>query len=178
MKNRILPIYELDLPEYHVETEPDHEKIGRKVDSFIKRHFNGQHVAVRCISSSEHPNKSLDEVIDVIKETGWDRYDSNRKGDRYENNEGKEIDFFAFDYHIKKDTKIFSTFTWPNYHLDWREPYRPLRVDIIIFYDPTKLEQVYFTYKGREDEGERSDGWVFKDPKNKPDALKGIIKIL
>lgn len=113
----------------------------------------------------------------IIKEIGHDKYDPNRKGDRYENNEGKEIDLFAFDYHIEPDTKIFSIFTWPNYHLTWREPYHPIRIDIIIIYDSTKLDQIYFTYKGRENEGERSDGWVFKDPANKPDAILGIIKI-
>ncbi len=173
-----IPVYEIHLPEYQVDTEPDHEAIGVKVDDFIKQKFMGQHIAVRCIASCEHPGKTIDEVVGVIKELGHDRYDPNREGDRYENNEGKSIDIFAFDYHVKADTKIFSIFTWPNYHLTWREPHHPIRIDIIIIYDPTKLEQIEFTYAGRESEGKRSDGFVFKNAENKVEALKAIIKIL
>lgn len=175
---RNIPIYELSLPEYHVGIEPDHEAVGTKVDDFIKARFLGQHVTIRCLSSEEHPGKSLDELVEIIKENGWDRYDPLRAGDRYENNEKKKIDFFAFDYHLKKDTKIFNVFSWTNYHLDWREPYHPIRVDLIIVYNPEKLEQVFYTYRGREEEGIRSDGWVFKDQRNRNSAIKGIIKLL
>jgi hypothetical protein len=172
-----IPVYEIHLPEYQVETEPDHEAVGAKVDHLIKQKFIGQHIAVRCIASSEHPGKTTDEVIEAIKKFGHDRYDPDRKGDRYENNENKPIDIFAFDYHVEADTKMFSIFTWPHYHLTWREPYHPLRIDIVIIYDPAQLEQIEFTYAGREEEGKRSDGWTFKDPLHKMDAVIGIVKI-
>lgn len=172
-----IPVYELHLPEYQINEEPHHEAIGAKVDDFIKKYFVGEYVAIRCLGSSEHPGKSTDEVIEIIKTLGHDRYEANRQGDRYENNEGKKIDFFAFDYHVDKDSKMFSVFTWPFYH--WRREVTgtPVRIDIIILYDPTKLEQIEFTYPGREHEGKRSDGFVFKDQNNKPGAIKGIIKI-
>lgn len=176
LKN-IIPVLSVNLPEYQADKEPDHEAVGKKVDDFIKQHFLGQHIAIRCIGSCEHQGKTVDDVIEIIKQTGTDHYDPERQGDRYENKEGKYIDFFAFDYHVEKDTKMFSIFTWPNYHLTWREPYHPIRIDIVILYDPAKLEQIYFTYKGRENEGQRSDGWVFKDQENKADAIVGIIKI-
>lgn len=175
MKN--IPVYTLHLPEYQVDEEPDHEMIGKKVDDFIKEHFLGQFVAIRCLGSCEHPGKTTDEVVEIIKSTGYDRYDPNRVGDRYENLEGKKIDFFAFDYMISEDSEIFHIFTWPFYHWCKERSGKPVRIDIVILYDPTKLEQVYFTYEGREDEGQRSDGWVFKDPQNKSDALLGLIKI-
>ncbi|MEK7105408.1 MAG: hypothetical protein AAB865_01860 [Patescibacteria group bacterium] len=173
-----IPVYTIDLPEYQVDKEPDHEKIGGKVDAFIKQYFLGQHIAIRCISSWEHQGKTTDEVIEIIKKLGHDRYDPSRTGDRYENNEGKNIDIFAFDYHVEPDTKMFSVFTWPNYHLTWREPHRPIRVDIVMIYDPTKLEQIEFTYAGREEEGLRSDGFIFMDQEHKPEALKAIIRII
>lgn len=172
-----IPVYELDLPEYQVDKEPDHEAIGNKVDAFIKQHFLGQYIAVRCLGSSEHPGKSVDQMIEIIKKLGHDRYDPARQGDRYENNEGKQIDIFAFDYQIDKDSKIFSTFTWPFYHWCIERSGKPVRIDIIIIYDPTKLNQIEFTYAGREHEGPRSDGFTFKDPKNKRGAIKAIIKI-
>ncbi len=174
----MIPVYEIDLPEYTIDKEPDHEVIGNKVDCLIRQHFLGQHIAIRCISSEEHPGKTADRMIEIIKLLGHDRYDPARQGDRYENNEGKKIDLFAFDYHVAENTKMFSVFTWPNYHLTWREPYHPIRIDIIIIYDPTKLEQIEFSYPGREHEGIRSDGFVFNDPEHKPDAIKAIIKIL
>ena len=174
----MVPVYEIHLPEYTIDKEPDHEAIGAKVDALIKQNFSGQYIAIRCISSEEHPDKTTDEMIEIIKGLGHDHYDPKRKGDRYENNEGKKIDIFAFDYHVEADTKMFSVFTWPNYHLTWREPYHPIRIDIIIIYDPTKFEQIEFSYAGREHEEMRSDGWVFKDPEHKAEAIKGIIKIL
>lgn len=172
-----IPVYTLHLPEYQVNKEPDHDIVGNKVDDFIKQHFMGQYIAIRCLGSSEHPDKTNDEVIEIIKKLGHDRYDPSRVGDRYENNEGKKINFFAFDYTINKDSKIFGEFTWPYYHYVKEVRGKPVRIDIIIVYDPTKLEQVEFSYKGREDEEKRSDGWLFKDEKNKPDAILGIVKI-
>jgi hypothetical protein len=171
------PLYTLPLPEYQASPEPDHKKIGAKVDIFLREHFKEQHIAIRCLSSEEHPDKSVDELIQIIKKIGWDRYDPEREGDRYENNEGKHIDFFALDFTVGNKTEIFSWFTEPFYHWAIKLQGRPLRINIILLYDPTKLEQIKFSYKGREDEGMRSDGWVFKDPENKLDALVGIVKI-
>ncbi len=173
-----IPVYTISLPEYGTDQEPDHEVVGKKVDDLIKKYFLGQYVAIRCVSSAEHPGKTTDEMIEIIQRLGHDHYDQNRKGDRYENNEGKTIDIFAFDYQVEEDTKMFSVFTWPYFHLTWREPMRPVRIDIVMIYDPMKLKQIEFSYAGREHEGTRSDGWVFKEPDNKPAAIKGIIKIV
>ena len=176
--NKDIPVYRISLPEYTTDKEPDHEAVGKKADDFIKKYFLGQHIAIRCVSSGEHPDKTTDEMVGIIKRLGHDRYDPDRKGDRYENNEGKKIDIFAFNYQVEKGTKMFSAFTWPAYHLTWRKPMRPVRIDIVIIYDPAKFDQIDFSYAGREHEGMRSDGWVFKDPDNKPAAIKAVIRIL
>ena len=173
-----VPVYVLNLPEYQVDKEPNHETIGKKVDDFLKLHFLGQKIVVRCLGSLEHPGKKVDEVISLIQEMGTDRYDPTREGDRYENNEGRHIDIFAFDYDVKPETEMFKIFTWPFYH--YRSKFtggQPVRIDIITIYDPEALEQIQFSYKGREHEGLRTDGWVFKDPEHKISALKAIIKI-
>ena len=178
MKKREIPIYTINLPEYQVDKEPDHDKIGKKVDNFIKKYFINQHIVIRCLGSREHPRKTLDQLIDIIKKKGYDRYNPRRKGDRYQNKEGKKIDFFAFDYHINKKSKIFHIFTWPFYHWILERSGYAVRIDIILIYDPKKLNQVFFTYTGRENEGMRSDGFTFKYQKNKSDALLAIIKII
>lgn len=172
-----IPVFELHLPEYQVYEEPNHEVIGKKVDDLIKQYFLGQHVAIRCLGSCDHLNKDTDELIEIIKQTGSDRYDPVRKGDRYENNEGKHIDFFALEYQVNENSEIFQDFTHPFYHWCKDQDGKPVRLDICIIYDATKLDQISFTYAGRENEGQRSDGWVFRDPDNKPSAILGIIKI-
>ncbi len=172
-----IPLYTFPIPEYTASPEPNHEKIGAKVDVFLREHFKGQYLTVRVLSSGDHERKSVDELINIIQKEGWDRYDPDRKGDRYENNEGKHIDFFALDFTVDDKTEIFSWFTWPFYHWEIEKAGRPLRIDLILLYDPKKLEQIHFTYAGREDEGERSDGWVFKDQENKLDALVGIVQL-
>lgn len=171
------PIFTVHLTEYRVNTEPDHEKVGKIVDDEIKEHFMGQTILLRGLASIEHPGKSTDGLIEIIKEDGTDRYDPKRIGDRYENIEGKPIDFFALKFEIAKSTEMFSQLTWPFYHWGIKSRGFPLRCDILIVYDPSKLEQIKFTYAGREHEGLRDDGFVFKDPQNKPAAIKAIIKI-
>lgn len=175
MKN--IPVYEIHLPEYQVDTEPNHEAVGRKVDSIIKQHFLGQNVVIRALGTCEHPDKTVDDMIGIIKNLGYDRYDPKRIGDRYDNLEGKQIDFFGIDYQVTDDSEIFHDFTHPFYHWCKDQHGQAIRLDIVIVYDRAKLHQVHFTYKGRESEGQRSDGWTFIDPKKKPNAILGIIKL-
>lgn len=173
-----MDVYELSLPEYHVEQEPDHAVIGAKVDVFIKKRFMGQNIALRCLSSSNHPGKSRDEIVEIIRDLGHDRYDPARKGDRYENNENAQIDIFALPFLVDEGSDMFSQFTWPFYHWGKERDGMHLRADIVIVYDMEKLKQVPFTYAGREHEGPRTDGFVFKYPEDKRGALKAILKIL
>ena len=167
------PVYEIHLPKYHHDAKPDDVAIGAKIDDEIKRRFEGQHLGVRCITLSDHPGKSVDEMIDIIQSIGHDRYDPNRPGERYENNEGKHIDLFCFDYHIGDPVPILQGFVWQFYHGGGK----CTPVDLVMLLDPTKLNQVFFTYAGREDEGERSDGWTFKDPDNTQDILVALLRI-
>lgn len=172
-----IPIFTIYLPEYNVDSEPDHEKIGKIVDDEIKKYFMGQAILLRGLASIEHPGKSIDELIEIIKRDGTDRYDLVRVGDRYENIENKHIDFFALKFEVAKNTEMFSQLTWPFYHWGIEDRGFPLRCDILIIYDPLKLEQIDFTYAGREHEGSRDDGFVFKDSANKPATIKAIFKI-
>jgi hypothetical protein len=173
-----MEIYEISLPEYQVDHEPDHERIGAKVDELIKSRFMGQDILIRCLSSCEHPGKSRDEIVDIISEKGHDRYDPHRKGDRYENNENRTIDIFALPFSVSAHSQMFSAFTWPFYHWGKERSGEPVRIDIVIIYDQEKLAPVGYTYAGREHEGVKSDGFVFKDQKNRRSAVKAILKIL
>jgi hypothetical protein len=170
-----IPIYQITIPEYSVKTKPDWKGIGAKVDKKIRQYFLNKKVAIRCLSSVEHKGKSADELIKIIKKIGFDRYDPTRKGDRYENIENKHIDFFALDFKIGRDTKMMEKFIEPFYIWPSKFGRTPIRLDIVIIYDLAKLRRVVHQYKGRKDI--KKDGFVFKNPENKKEAILGIVKI-
>jgi len=171
------PWFNIKIPQVYWDNKPDFEKIGTKIDSCLKKHFIGKKVAVRVLGSEEHKAKSIAEVIKIIKNLGHDRYEPKRKGDRYENLDKKYIDFFALDFKVEKDKSYFKDFLEPFYFWPIADRNKPIRIDIAIVYDLSKLKIVEHRYKGREQELKK-DGFVFKDPDNKPDAILGIIKIL
>ncbi len=171
-----IPVYQIKIPHYHVRTKPDWESIGKKIDKLIINNFLGKKIAIRCISSREHKGKSMDDLVRIVKKSGTDRYSKRRKGDRYENIENKKIDFFALDYKVKKNSEMLWQFIWSFYVFPIKFGHKPVRLDLAIIYDYNKLKKVYHKYKGRKDV--KNDGFVFKDPENKKQALLGMIKIL
>lgn len=166
---------EIKVPEYTVDKEPDDKAIGKIIDDKLKENFNGDSVLIRGIASSEHPEKSIDELISIIEKTGSDRYDPSINGDRYENIEGKKIDLFAFPAQITESTDLARHMIWGFYHSAIGVHGRPMRIDIITIYDAEQMQQVFHQYKGREDI--KDDGFVFKQPGSKSDAVLGIIKL-
>lgn len=140
MKDSNIPVYAISLPQYQVDKEPDHKAIGVVFDKEIKKHFLGQSVIVRGVASSEHPDKSIDELIEIIKRTGSDRYDPDRVGDRYENIQGKHIDLFAVPEKITESSEVFSTLVWGFYHSAIVIHGYPMRIDIVTIYDAAQLE--------------------------------------
>lgn len=171
-----VPIYTVSVPQYRAGIEPDDKAIGKVLDDELRKHFDGQEILFRYVASAEHPDKSIDELIDIIKETGTDRYNSTRVGDRYDNREGKHIDIFACQEKISEATIMSQTMIWGFYHSAIAVHGRPFRIDIISIYDPEQLERVYHQYEGRDDI--KDDGYAFRNPSRKAVALKAIIKIL
>lgn len=166
---------QVSLPHYTVDKVPDHKALGNIVDVVIKDNFMGQSILVRGIASSVHPGKTVDEMIDTIARTGTDRYDSTRKGDRYENVEGKHIDLFAFPHTVTEGSSIFADVVYGFYHSALGFHGRAVRIDILTIYDANQMQEVLHHYEGRDDIKE--DGFTFKDPANKTQALIGIIRI-
>jgi len=170
-----VPIYTINLPQYQVDTEPDDEAIGAIIDTEIRKHFLGKSILIRGIASSEHPDKTLDQLVEIITTTGTDRYDPDRAGDRYENIEGRHIDLFAFPHRVTKASKMFKDVVWGFYHSSIGVHGRPMRIDILTIYDASQMEVVEHRYEGRDDI--KQDGFIFKNPGHKADALLGMIKI-
>jgi len=170
-----MKLFELHLPEYSVESEPDHKAVGKLVDAVINEHFRGQTVIARGVSSRAHPGKSIDELIEIIQRTGTDRYDPQRAGDRYENVQDKHIDLFAFRRKVTAQMELFKDISWGFYHGSKAIHGEPVRIDILTIYDAFQLRAVVHQYQGREDK--KRDGFVFKDPAKKALAVLGILKI-
>lgn len=165
----------IDLPDYQVNTEPDHKAIGKIVDDELRKHFMGQTVVVRGISSVDHPGKTVNELVEIIQRDGTDRYDPNRKGDRYENIQGRHIDFFAFRRKVTPRMQLFKAISWGFYHGSIEIHGKPTRIDILTIYDATRLKALLHQYEGRSDK--KRDGFVFRDPQHKSQALIGILCI-
>ncbi|MBI4174622.1 MAG: hypothetical protein HY517_03175 [Candidatus Aenigmarchaeota archaeon] len=170
-----IPVYSVKVADYSVRKKPDHAAIGAKIDKVIKKHFLGRRVAIRCLGSQEHKGKSANDLIRIIKKLGTDKYDLLRTGEKYENIEGKRIDLFALDFKITKSGKFLENFIEPFYDYPLAEGKKPVRIDIIILYDMTKLKRVLHRYEGRKDV--KRDGFVFRNT-DKRAALLGIIKVL
>jgi len=168
-------VYTVRAPGYKVGKAPDAAAIGAKIDTIIKKHFSGRRVAIRCLGSQEHRGKSTNDIVRIIKKLGTDRYDPERRGEKYENVQGKHIDLFALDFRISPKGRYMENFIGPFYTYPKQEGRKPVRIDVIIIYDLSKLKRVPHRYEGREDI--KRDGFVFRCP-DKKDTLLGIIKVL
>ncbi|MFH1620671.1 MAG: hypothetical protein ABIB04_01155 [Patescibacteria group bacterium] len=172
---KMIKTFSIRIPEYHVRKKPDAKAIGLKLDEIIKREFMSRRLAIRCISSQEHKRKSISDLVRIVKRLGTDRYDSCRVGDRYGNREDKCIDFFALDFKVSPKSRMLEKFIEPFYSWPISVNQKPIRLDLAILYERSKVKRVVHTYDGQR---KKRDGFVFKDQNNKPEAIVGIIKIL
>lgn len=170
--------YTIHLPEYQVTTKPDYKTIGAFVDNELKKHFMGQMVGLRALGSQEHPGKSVDDLVEIIKRDGTDRYNPERGGDRYDNTENKHIDLFLLRRKISDKSKIFWQLAWSFYESPLKLRGQPVRVDILVIYDLTKLKAVRTTHTHEGYPVTKRDGFVFRYPDKKNEAVLGIFKIL
>lgn len=171
-------ILTISLPEYKPNEKPDLLKIGPKLDSLLTEHFQSKSVVIRCISTQDHPGKTLGELADIVLKTGTDKYDINRRGVGYNvgSDQGKHIDFFGTPAKITEHADIFTLELLNDfYHGAQGDRGYHLRIDLVMIYDPKKLTIVEHLYG---EDVEESDGFVFKNPDHKADALLGIIKVL
>ncbi len=176
-QEKSIPVYTVYLPEYNFDNgEPDHKAIGTPVDDELRKYFMGETILIRGLGSHEHPGKSVDEMIDIIETAGTDRYDPARIGDRYTNVNGKHFDLCALRRTISTRSKIFWQLSWSFYQSPLKERGYPVKVDMLTIYDPKQMSAIVYSPIGQNNRVMR-DGYVFKDPANKPSAIMAIFKI-
>lgn len=170
-----MTVLTVSLPDYTVETEPDHSKIGHQVDDVIRGNFAGRKIVARGLSADDHPGRSVDDLVAIIVSTGIDRYDPQRQGDRYTNVDRKQIDLFGFRRTVTPRMQLFAALSWGFYHGAIEIHGHPTRLDIVTIYDSTQLRAVLHQYEGRTDR--KRDGFRFVDPQHPSSTVLGVLKL-
>jgi len=177
-----MKIVEVSIPEYTIESQPDYVAVGTKIDKVVAENFEGRLLA-RELSIADHPQYTLDELVDIIARTGTDKYDPDRKMVAHETFEAYNLDLQAGEVVIEKGKILSESFSedirrfYENTLLD--RGYR-VRIDLIVLYDPNQLiraEKIDVNHPGTDLHLEEYL-WRFKDPDNRPEAVVGMIKIL
>ena len=102
-------IVSISIPEYTIDKQPDYAAIGDKIVKVISENFEGTFL-LRALSITDHPQFSLDELVDIILKTGTDKYDPNRKGVAHESFEPYKPDLQAGEIIIREGKIIGEAF--------------------------------------------------------------------
>jgi hypothetical protein len=164
------------VPGYKRGQVPDDAVVGKKLDSLLQKHFLNRDVVVRCIGSQDHPSLSLDELTDIVVKTGTDKYDATRMGVGYEEfaQEGIQVDFYGEETIITKDMPVMPQQIWEMHHSAIGDRGFAVHVDLVLIYNRDHLNMVMELYNHHP----LSDGYTFKHPSHKREALLGVIKVL
>ena len=171
----------MSLPEYTIESQPDYETLGSRIDMILADNFGGKHIAIRAISSADHPVHTLQSLIDVILTTGTDKYDPARKGVAHEEFAPYEADFHADacivgKNHVGQGADIIQKF-YENALID--RGHR-VRIDLLLIYDFHQLTRAQKADADMPGVSLHLEKYLFRftNPHQKQKALLGIIKIL
>ena len=202
----MIPVYKIRIPEYSIKEleslsgemiytvfgtavpieywscKPDFIASSLPIVEFLRNNHMHQKIGLRFLSSMAHPKKTVDELIEIIRQLGHDRYDPKRKGNQYNNLENKSIEIFALTIQVGKNFgedgeeqikhALQSFYMYP-----FSQGRRPLKIDLGIVYDMNALEPIPHHYIGREDEVKK-DGFRFKDKDKRTEAVIEILKII
>ena len=182
-------IVSISVPEYKIDSKPDYLKIGVKVDKVIQENFDDGVYIVRAIGKEDHPELTLDQLVEKILETGTDKYDPNRKSVCHDQFSVYDYDIQAGTFEIK-NTKLVNypgelpgLFAETIYNFYEHTPFDrgyAVRIDLLLIYDLGQLELAK-KVKFRDTNiklGLEDYLYKFKDRDNKKAALLGIVKVL
>lgn len=162
-------------PAYKIDDTLNLKEVGKCIDQVLVQNFANKRIVLRAISSEEH-TISQSELIKKIETLGFDRYDPDRTGDRYKNIASKKIDFFGRNC-IVKEGKRLSLPLLEGFHIYGAKFHQKpsSKMDIWLVYDRDKLKVVMHQYA--EQPNIKRDGYIFKNPDDKPAALLGVLRI-
>lgn len=166
---------QIHCPDYVLNNTLDLEKVSKCIDQALVKNFPGQKIVLRTLSSSDH-DMTRSKLLKIIEQSGSDRYNPALPGDRYENAQNKHIDLFGRTCTVQPDREL-SKKLLEGFHIYGAKFHgRPApKMDIWLVYDRSKLKSVLHYYERYK--VYKRDGYVFKDPAHKPEALLGILVI-
>lgn len=186
-----VPVFEVAVPLYRIDREPDFASIGLVVDRAIEARFPDGRYIVRAIGLDDHPGLSLLSLIDIVLGTGTDKYDPHRRA------VGQD-EFAGYDYHIHagpveiRDSRLLleaedrALGTWfgsvaRHFYVGARlDRGHAVRIDLLMLYDPALVVPARKTHPGARSvrPGLRRHLYRFKDLSERRSALRGLVKIL
>lgn len=172
-------VLSVPLPEYRIDREPDYG-LGERVDRVIRAHFGVNRIIVRAISSMDHRPLTLDELAEVVREEGTDRYDPSRRAVAQEQFEPYHPDFHGGPFSIDRDeTSFFGGVMRHFYENAPTDRGYPLRIDLLLIYDRDQLLSADTPDPGRPHVRPPLESFLFrfKNPGRKREALIGLVKI-
>lgn len=158
-------------PAYQFNSKLDLDRVSSAIDNILINNFHNQDVVLRGIQSGKH-KIAKDKLVELITDTGSD-YNDLDNCNRVKVSD-KRIDLFGLACKIAAPItlSILEGFhKWKPKSLE-----RPqLKVDIWMIYDAHQLANIEYTHGHY---GVRAnDGYIFRKPENKKDALLGILVI-
>jgi len=183
-------VIEVSAPEYTVAREPDYLSIGKSVDRAIEVSFPDGKYILRAISLDEHPTRTLKELTDVVRATGTDKYDPDRRAVGQDEFSGYDYDIQAGQIEIRgsrlviepdeRYPTVFGGIAWHFYQGAREDRGRPVRIDLLMLYDPTALVRARKLNARAKSvrRGLNQFLYKFKDPDQKRAGLRGLVKIL
>lgn len=183
-------VAEISVPEYTIESKPDYMRIGRKVDRLIGSTFGDGRYVMRAIGSSDHADKTPDQLTNIILELGTDKYDSDRPEVAYKDFRGYDHDFHGGYFEIQGEDVVSSgEQVYPSvfgdivYHFYEHAPIDrgyPVRIDILLVYHADHLERAVLVDRTtpRQRSSLETHLYKFKNKDKRREALAGIVRIL
>ena len=155
------------------ENRPDFEAISKPVKNYLRSQFMNERIGLRMLGSGEHPNKTVDDLIEIIRQKGHDRYDLNWRANKYGEIDPDKIALFMLELEIGQEfgidgeEQIMHALNSFYLYCD-----RPVKVDIAIVYDLSnvQLEKIWYA-------GEQEFAHVFINTAKAPESVLSVLKI-
>ncbi|HEV2429836.1 MAG TPA: hypothetical protein VGV64_08370 [Thermoplasmata archaeon] len=181
----------MSVPPYRVDREPDFPSIGLVVDRAIEGRFPDGKYILRAIGLDDHPGQSLDTLTQIVLSVGTDKYDPKRQAVGHDEFSGYDYDIQAGPIEIRDSRlvletedrelgTVFGSIARHFYRGALIDRGHPVRIDLLMLYDPKLVVRARKTHPGARSVQTRLSRhlYKFKEPMDKPRALRGLVRIL
>lgn len=180
-------VLEIELPDYKIETPLDYDFFGKKLDDLLLANLPEGAYLERSIGLIDHPGLSLDQLTDLVKKHGTDKYDPSRKSIFDEEFSSFRFDIHASEFGIRAGELLFdhqhnlSTYSGQNiYCFHKLTPFDrgyAIRLNLLMVYDKNLLHPA-IQLKPCEERILNYSRFLYRFESTPPvQALKLIIKI-